>query len=68
VVRFINLKQQFSMNVTTSAAHQDANNLLVQPENLYTVCSATKTINHRSLQRGSRNSKSLSEYVVIHMV
>ena len=31
------LKQQFSTTVTTTTAHHDSNNLLVQPENLYTV-------------------------------
>jgi len=32
------LKQQFSTTVTTTTAHHDSNNLLVQPENLYTIC------------------------------
>ena len=31
------LKKQFSTRVTTSTAHRDSNNLLVQPNNLYMV-------------------------------
>jgi len=31
------LKKQFSTRVTTSTIHHDSNNLLWQPENLYTV-------------------------------
>jgi len=36
VVRFLNLKKQFSARVTTATTHHDSYNLL-QPENLYTA-------------------------------
>jgi hypothetical protein len=31
------LKKQFSAGFTTSTTHHDTNNLLLQPENLYTL-------------------------------
>jgi len=45
------------------------NNLLVQLEkSLYCLRSAPRTISCRSLQSGSRNSKSFSEYLVLLVV
>jgi hypothetical protein len=52
------LKKPFSTRVTILSTAHNSNNLL-QPENLYT---APSTINNNSLQSGSRNGKSFSEF------
>ena len=59
------LKKHFFTRVNTPTTHNDSNILLMQPENLlYYPRSATRKINHRSLQSGSRNRKLFSDYLV----
>ena len=74
------LKIHFSTRVNNSKTHKDSNILLMQPENLlYYLRSATRKINRRSLQSGSRNSKLLQcspllesiyrqQYHILHIV
>ena len=68
-VNISKLKKNNFLQESLLLTHHDSNNLLLQPENFYTTLrSAPSTKNHRSLQSGSRNGKSFSEYLMIHMI